>query len=170
LGPTPRGKQGTVVIRGRFRIALSLPVWVFRAFDGLSTSFAIFYLLLVLVKDLVICRFPPSSAAESVSPQSKVKRTHRHVPHVPPRQDHQTQTNKTSDDCANDHTHISALLRTGAAVSSSLDQDRRRHVNLRRLRGCHRHNRHCSDSTVRESGNRRYHGSFRWASCINQHG
>jgi len=54
------------MIRGGFRIALPFPVWIFRAFDGLPTSFLIVYLLLVLVKDLVVGRFPPSSTAKSV--------------------------------------------------------------------------------------------------------
>ena len=54
------------MIRGRFRIALPLSVWIFRAFDGLSASFLIVYLLLMLVKDLIVGRFPPSSTAKSV--------------------------------------------------------------------------------------------------------
>ena len=62
----PTGKQGTVMIRGGFRIALSVPVWVFRAFDGLLTSLVIVYLFFVLVKDLVTGRLPLSSMTESV--------------------------------------------------------------------------------------------------------
>ena len=54
------------MVRGGFRIALSFSVWIFRAFDGLSTSFLIVNLLLVLVKDLVVGRFPPSSTTKSV--------------------------------------------------------------------------------------------------------
>ena len=54
------------MIRGGFRIALSVPVWVFRAFDGLLTSLVIVYLFLVLVKDLVTGRLPLSSMTESV--------------------------------------------------------------------------------------------------------
>ena len=65
MDPASTGQQGTVVIRGRFRIALSLPIWIFRALDGLSASFLIVYLLLVLVKDFIVGRFPPSSATRS---------------------------------------------------------------------------------------------------------
>jgi len=75
LDPTSAGKQGTVMIRGGFRIALSFPVWVFRTFDGLSAGFMIVYLFLVFVKYLAIGRFPPSSMRESVSHDRRY-RTH----------------------------------------------------------------------------------------------
>ena len=53
------------MVRGRLWVALSFPCWVFRAFDGLSASFLIFYLFLVFVKDLIVGYFPPPSVIRS---------------------------------------------------------------------------------------------------------
>jgi hypothetical protein len=80
-----------------------------------------------------------------------VRGIHCHVPHVPPCQDHQTQTKETSDDGPNDDTQIPTLLRTGGAVSSRFDQGCRRYVHLGWLRGYNCKDRRRGDLTVRES-------------------
>ena len=93
-----------------------------------------------------------SSACDRISlALLKVRETHRHVPHVPPCQDHQTQTNETSDDHPNDDTQISTLLRTGAAVSGLFNQGCCRYVHLGWLRGYKCKDRRCGDLAVRES-------------------
>jgi len=84
-------------------------------------------------------------------PLLKVKRADCHLPYTPPRQDHQTQTDKTSDDGSNNHTQISVLLGTGLAIPGRLDQGRRRYVHLGRCWGYNRQNRRRGDPTVRES-------------------
>ena len=53
------------MIRGGFRVTVLIPGWVFGAFDGLSTSLLILYLLLVFMKNLIVGRFSPSSATKS---------------------------------------------------------------------------------------------------------
>ena len=55
------------MVWGGFWIALSFSCWVFRAFDGLSASFLVFYLFLVFVKNLIVGYFPPPSVIRSAS-------------------------------------------------------------------------------------------------------
>ena len=53
------------MIRGGLRVTVLIPGWILRTLDGLSASLLIINLLLVLVKDLIVSRFPPSSVTKS---------------------------------------------------------------------------------------------------------
>ena len=67
LNLTPTRKQGTVVVWCGLWIASSFSAWVFRAFDCLSAGLLVIYLLFLLVKNLIVGRFLPSSIAESAT-------------------------------------------------------------------------------------------------------
>lgn len=143
------------MIWGGFRVAVSLPGWVFRTFDSLSTGFLIVDVLLVLVEDFIVGRVPSSSMAEISLVSHKASGMPLHIPYIPQRQDYETHTKETSDDDPNNHAQISDFRRTGPACPGFFDQGRRGYIHLGRPRGYDRENQRCSDSTVRESYDRR---------------